>query len=243
MSQAQGVALGNEAWAEIKAKEKRSTDPEGQKIMKRIATRLQKVVPETSYDFEFELFESKTVNAFALPGGKVAVYTGLLGYMRNEAELAAVVGHEMGHIIARHGEERMSQKMIAGLVVQGGSTAIGLSDMEPETQGLAVAALGAGASIGVLLPYSRQHEYEADHLGATYMAKGGYDPKHASGFWRRFADGKGGGGMSDFMSTHPADGKRIAALDEKLPEYNKLLKSSKNKLGAGYAIPKRLRAS
>ena len=148
--------------------------------MQRIAQRLQPVVPQTSHGFEFELFESDTANAFALPGGKVAVYTGLLKYMENEAELAAVVGHEMGHIVARHGSERMSQRLFAGILVAGGAAAIGLSDMEDSTKGIAIAALGAGATVGVLLPYSRRHEYEADHLGATYMAKAGYDPRQAS---------------------------------------------------------------
>lgn len=237
VSASQGIALGNEAWAEIRAQEKRSSDPQGQAIMQRIADRLQGVTPQTNHGFEFELFESSTVNAFALPGGKVAVYTGLLGYMRNEAELAAVVGHEMGHIIARHGEERMSQKLLAGIIVAGGATAIGLSDLENETKGIAIAALGAGATVGVLLPYSRQHEYEADHLGATYMAQAGYNPRHAADFWRRFADGKGGDGISDFMSTHPADRKRIAALDRNMASYSQLMNRSAHPIGAGFAIP------
>jgi predicted Zn-dependent protease len=157
--------------------------------------------------------------------------------MRNEAELAAVVGHEMGHIVARHGEERMSQKMLAGIIVAGGATAIGLSDMDNETQGIAIAALGAGATVGVLLSYSRQHEYEADHLSAPHMAQAGYDPQHAAGFWHRFADGKGGGSMSDFMSTRPADSKRIVALDRNMPGYKQLLQSVPTPLGPGHAMP------
>ena len=237
-----GIALGNEAWAEITAQERRSTDPAGQAMMQRIAQRLLPVVPQTSHGFEFELFESDTANAFALPGGKVAVYTGLLKYMENEAELAAVVGHEMGHIVARHGSERMSQRLFTAIIVAGGTAAIGLSDMDDSTKGIAIAALGAGATVGVLLPYSRRHEYEADHLGATYMAKAGYDPRQASGFWRRFSDGKGGGGIRDFMSTHPADSKRIAALDNKMAAYTQLLNSAPNPIGPGAPIPAHFRS-
>jgi predicted Zn-dependent protease len=216
VSQDQAAKLGNEAFAEIRKQEKESTDPKARAVVDRVAQRLLPTLPPTPHQYEFHVFESEQINAFALPGGKVAVYTGILKVMENEAELAAVVGHELGHIVSRHGEERMSQRMAVGTVSQLTASGLGVAGLSDTTSQLAVAALGAGASVGFLLPYSRQHEYEADRAGTIYMARAGYDPNAAVAFWQRFSAGKAA--KSDFFSTHPADEKRIAALQQLITE-------------------------
>ena len=159
------------------------------------------------------------MNAWALPNGDIAVYTGLLAFMKNEAALAAVIGHEIGHVVARHGNERMTQNLAAGVAVQLAAIGLGSSELDPETQQMAVAALGAGATVGILLPFSRQHEYEADRLGVAYMASGGYDPREAVTFWQRFASNATGQKPPEFFSTHPSDANRIAKLNERMSSY------------------------
>jgi predicted Zn-dependent protease len=168
------------------------------------------------YAWEFNLVESKEVNAWCMPGGKVVVYTGILPVTKDEAGLAVVMGHEIAHAIAEHGGERMSQQ----LLTQFGGAALQevLKNKPQETQNLWLGVFGAGAQIGVLLPYSRTHESEADHLGLIFMAMAGYDPSSAVAFWERMAAGKGGQAPPEFLSTHPSDQKRIAQIREHLPE-------------------------
>lgn len=168
------------------------------------------------YAWEFNLVESKEVNAWCMPGGKVVVYTGILPVTRDEPGLAVVMGHEIAHAIAEHGGERMSQQ----LLTQFGGVALSelLKNKPQETQNLWLGAFGAGAQLGVLLPYSRTHESEADHLGLIFMAMAGYNPNTAVQFWERMAADKGGQSPPEFLSTHPSDATRIAQIKDHLPE-------------------------
>lgn len=168
------------------------------------------------YDWEFNLVESKDVNAWCMPGGKVVFYTGILPYTRNEDGVAVVMGHEIAHAVAAHGNERMSHM----LAVQFGGLAlsVALAQRPGETQGLWMAAFGLGAQVGLLLPFSRLHEYEADRLGLTFMAMAGYDPREGVKFWERMAQKQGGKKPPEFMSTHPSDEKRIANIKQLIPE-------------------------
>jgi predicted Zn-dependent protease len=168
------------------------------------------------YQWEFELIEDDdVVNAFCLPGGKIAVYTGILPVTKNEKGLAVVLGHEVAHAIANHGGERMSQLLIAQL---GGMALAEAIDKEPErTQELLLAAYGIGAQVGVLLPYSRKHESEADRIGLVLMAMAGYDPNAAVGFWQRM-ENRAGSGPPEFLSTHPSPKTRIEDIREWMPD-------------------------
>jgi predicted Zn-dependent protease len=169
-----------------------------------------------SRDWEFEVFEGPS-NAFVLPGGQVAVFTGIMEEFENDAQMAAVVGHEVGHVAARHSAERVSQQMLASLVVGGTAAVLAGMGTDSVTTQIVVGALGAGASFGVLLPYSRKHELEADRLGVEYMAQKGYDPREALEFWEdRTADGEQG--PPEFASTHPSGETRIAQISQMMPE-------------------------
>jgi predicted Zn-dependent protease len=170
----------------------------------------------TNYKWEFNLIEDdKTVNAWCMPGGKVAVYTGILPYTQDENGLAVVIGHEVAHAIANHGNERMSQ----GLLMQMGGMAlsVALKDQPKQTTNLYMMAYGLGAGIGILLPYSRLHETEADQIGLMFMARAGYDPNGAVTFWERM-NAKSGSRPPEFLSTHPAPETRIAEIKAFIPE-------------------------
>jgi len=169
-----------------------------------------------NYKWEFNLIEEdSTVNAFCMPGGKVAVYTGILPVTKTETGLAVVMGHEVAHALANHGNERLSQ----GLMQQLGGVAleVALANKPQQTQSLAMMAYGVGSTVGVMLPYSRTHESEADHIGLILMAKAGYDPREAVPFWERM-NNMGGGRPPEFLSTHPAPERRIADIQKELPE-------------------------
>ncbi len=169
----------------------------------------------SGYQWEFSLVESSEVNAWAMPGGKVTIYSGILPITRNEAGLAAVMAHEVAHVIARHGSERMSQELLTQM---GGQALSAVLASRPEaSQALWMKVFGVGTTVGVMLPYSRLQESEADHLGMIFMAMAGYDPHAAIEVWQRMAQ-QGGAGVPEFLSTHPADQTRIRQLTEKLPE-------------------------
>jgi predicted Zn-dependent protease len=167
------------------------------------------------YQWEFNLVNDDTPNAWCMPGGKVVVYSGLLPYTRDRDGLAVVVSHEIAHAVARHGSERMSQQMIA----QFGSAALGeaMKNKPQQTQILFGTAFGLGAQYGVMLPYSRNHELEADRLGLIFMAMAGYNPQSAVPFWERMAS-MGGQKPPEFLSTHPSDATRIQKIQEIMPE-------------------------
>jgi predicted Zn-dependent protease len=174
-----------------------------------------------NYAWEFNLVEDNTPNAWCMPGGKVVVYTGILPYTKTEAGLAVVMGHEVAHAVAKHGNERMSQ----GLVVQFGGMALdaALKEKPEQTRALFMQAYGVGSQVGVLLPYSRLHESEADKLGLIFMAMAGYDPNEAVAFWERMAKA-GGQKPPEIISTHPSDESRIQALKDFMPEALKYYK-------------------
>jgi len=166
--------------------------------------------------WEFNLIEDdKAVNAWVMPGGKAAVYTGILPYTRNETGLAVVLGHEVAHAIAGHGNERMSQGLLAQM--GGAALSVALSENSPETRNLFMQAYGTGATVGLLLPYSRLHESEADRISLTLMARAGYDPREAIPFWQRM-NKQGGRRPPEFISTHPAPRSRIANIKKYIPE-------------------------
>jgi predicted Zn-dependent protease len=172
------------------------------------------------YEWEFNLIGEDVPNAWCMPGGKVVFYTGILPYTEDEAGMAVVMGHEIAHAIARHGNERMSQQ----LMVQAGGAALSvyLDEKDTEHQELYLAAYGVGTTVGVALPYSRAHETEADKLGLIFMAMAGYDPAEAVEFWKRMSQ-SGGAKPPEFLSTHPSDETRIENLKKFLPEARKYI--------------------
>lgn len=167
------------------------------------------------YEWEFNLVEDTSVNAWCMPGGKVAVYTGILPYAEDDTGLSVIIGHEVAHAVARHADERLSQM----LALQLGGMALGeaLASQPVLTRQIAMTAFGVGAEVGVVLPYSRVQETEADRLGLIFMAMAGYDPRRAVGFWQRMA-GRGVAKPPEFLSTHPADETRISNIKKFLPE-------------------------
>jgi predicted Zn-dependent protease len=169
-----------------------------------------------NYKWEFNLVESEEVNAWCMPGGKVVFYTGILPITQNEAGLAVVMGHEIAHAVAEHGNERMSQALLTQL--GGIALSEALKEKPAQTQQLWLTAYGLGATVGVLLPFSRTQESESDRLGLIFMSMAGYDPHEAVSFWQRMAAKKGGNAPPEFLSTHPADETRIKKIQSQIPE-------------------------
>ena len=209
-----------------------SNDREKTQMVKRVGKKISEAVTSflkskgkesliAGYQWEYNLVEDPTPNAWCMPGGKIVVFTGILPYTQNEAGLATVMGHEVSHAVARHGNERMSQQIVA----QYGADVLQsfIQDKPAETQAIYQQAYGLGAQYGVMLPYSRLHESEADKMGLIFMAIAGYDPHQAIAFWERMAK-SGGQKPPEFMSTHPSDENRIKALKEFLPEAMKYYK-------------------
>lgn len=196
-------------------------------MIKRVGSNIKKAVEKyfsdnkmadelNGFQWEFNLVESNEVNAWCMPGGKVVFYTGILPITRDENGVAVVMGHEVAHAIAEHGGERMSQ----GLIAQLGGMALdkALENKPEKTRALWMTAFGVGAQLGILLPFSRLHESEADHLGLIFMAMAGYNPNSAVDFWQRMAQLKGGQAPPEFLSTHPSDETRIADIKKLIPE-------------------------
>lgn len=179
------------------------------------------------YQWEYNLVDSKDINAWCMPGGKIVVYTGLLPITQNEAALAVVVGHEVTHALATHGKERMSQ----GLAQQLGGVAlsVALANKSQETQNLFNQAYGIGSTVGIILPFSRKQEYEADQFGLNFAAMAGYNPQEAIPLWERMEKAGGGNKPPEFLSTHPAEGNRIERLKQQMPEALKYYKPMNNK--------------
>lgn len=194
------------------------------KVGERIATAVNTYMTQIgqadrmkSYNWEFNVVQDSAVNAWCMPGGKVVVYTGLLPIAKSETGLAVVMGHEIAHAIASHGNERMSASMMQQL----GMTAldVALSSKSEQTRGLFQSAIGMGSEIGVMLPFGRKQESEADRMGLIFMALAGYDPTEAINFWQRMSANSGGQSVPEFLSTHPSDATRISDIQNKyLPE-------------------------
>ncbi len=230
------LRLGLEASREILRKEKICRDPRLNRIVRIVGERIARA---TEKDLPWEFFvidKPKVVNAFCLPGGKVFVYTGIIPVAQNEAGLAAVMGHEIAHAIARHGAERVSLGIIATLGEVALSELLDLKD--PQTRKIFLAAYGIGATVGLILPYSRKQELEADHIGLYLMAKAGYDPREAVFFWKRMREAaRGKPRPPAFLSTHPADEERIAQIKRLLPRVIPLYEASPQKFGKGEKLP------
>ena len=233
ISEGQELQLGEQSFNEIRSQEKVSKDPAQNARIKKIGDRIAKAVGDAmpNAKWEFVVFESDQVNAFALPGGKVGVYTGLIKLAGNsDDELAIVMGHKIAHVIARHGAERMSESMvIQGVGALG--TAVAETRYSPQTVQLFQLAYGGATTLGRVLPHSRGNESEADKMGAIYAARAGYDPRAAIAFWKKMAAQKGGGGgkLQDFLSTHPSDSKRIQDLEAMMPEVVPIYEQNKKR--------------
>lgn len=210
--------MAQEQFSTMKQEVPISTNRAYNEQVQRVGRRIAQVVGDEieNPEWEFVVFEDDQINAFAMPGGKVGVYTGLLKLVDSDDELATVMGHEIGHVIAKHGSERVSQGMIAELGAVG--LGIFLGDQSQTTQQLAMMAYGVGAQVGALLPFSRLQEREADHIGLIYMARAGYDPRAALSFWEKMSNASGGGAPPQFLSTHPNHEDRIRRLRDLIPE-------------------------
>lgn len=238
LSKGEELTLGAQSFQEIREKEKVSEDPAMNARVARIGQRIAQAVGNELPDakWEFVVFDSKELNAFALPGGKVGVYTGLLQLAENDAELATVMGHEIGHVIARHGAERMSEAMVISGVGALGSAVVETKTQDPATKQLFDLAYGGVTTLGRVLPHSRSNESEADRMGAIYAARAGYDPRASITFWQKMmaqkqAAEKGGASdkISALFSTHPADQKRIADLKALMPSVLPIYEQNKGK--------------
>jgi predicted Zn-dependent protease len=226
------MSLGEQSYADVLSKSTPSQNPAWVEAVQRTGQRIASVSNAPGFQWEFRLLASPTQNAFCLPGGKVAIYEGIIPLCENEAGLAVVMSHEIAHALAHHGAERMSQQ--AG--VQGAGAVLGwaVSETSPMTRDLAMRAFGTGTQYGILLPYSRHHESEADSIGIQLMAKAGYDPAEAPLFWGRFGNAKSSSeAPPEWSSTHPSDSRRAADLAAKLPQAMQLYQSASNRFGRG----------
>ena len=222
-SEGDEMRLGEQAYQEVLKSNQLSKRKDWDEVLQRVGKRISQAANKPSFAWEFRLIESKEKNAFCLPGGKVAVYTGILPILKNEAGMAAVIGHEVAHATLRHGGQRLS----ANLGTQLGVLILGqvLSGKDSNQKQLVLAALGLGAQVGVVLPFSRANETEADEIGLRYMARAGYDPHEAPPIWERFAQSNSGG-PPEFLSTHPASKSRQERLTELIPQVMPLYQKS-----------------
>jgi predicted Zn-dependent protease len=227
------LAMSYQEYGTFLKQAKLSTDQKATAMIKSVGTKIQKAVEQymtaqghqsalAGYQWEFNLVESKEVNAWCMPGGKVVFYTGILPICATEAGVAVVMGHEVAHAVAEHGNERMSQQMLA----QFGGVALSeaLKTEPAATRDLWLTVYGVGSQVGVLLPFSRTQESEADQMGLIFMAMAGFDPNTAVNFWERMAASKGGNAPPEFLSTHPSDKSRIENLKKLVPEAMKHFK-------------------
>jgi predicted Zn-dependent protease len=210
--------MGVEAFEQLKKEQKISSDGSVNAYVTCVANAITSALPEAAGPWEVRVFEDDNANAFALPGRKIGVHTGLLKVAKNQDQLATVIGHEVGHVIARHSGERVSNQIAA----QGGAQAIGLvlgaaGDPSSPLNGIAMAALGVGAQ-GVVLKYSRTHESEADEIGLKYMANAGFDPRESVPLWQNMDAASKGARPPEFLSTHPSPATRIKDLQGLIPQ-------------------------
>lgn len=227
MSTQQEAALGMQSYQQVVSQSQTIDSGPELDMVKRVAGRLATATGQagSGFDWKVSLIRDEKVNAFCLPGGKIVVYTGILPVSQNETALSTVLGHEMAHATSRHGAQRVLQQNLTQTAMTG--IAVSISDMDYNKQRAVMGALGAGAQFGVLMPFSREHESEADHIGLLYMARAGYDPQESIRFWKRMEQSSRGG-PPEFLSTHPSHGRRIQQLEEWMPaaleEYNRAAK-------------------
>jgi len=235
MSETQETSLGQQTYAEVTAKNQETSNDRYSELVSRVGHRIAAVSGRGDFAWEFRVLASDEQNAFCLPGGKVAVYEGILPICENEAGLAVVMSHEVAHALARHGGERMSQNA----AVSGLKTAVGyvMQKQDEVRREAALKAYGLASEYGVLLPYSRKHELEADHIGVMLMAQAGYDPAEAPRFWKRFGGAAGASGKpAEFMSTHPSDDRRVDELTKLLPKAQDYFAKAETSIGLGETI-------
>jgi predicted Zn-dependent protease len=209
--------LSLKTWDRIQAEEQPVQDRRVQNRVQRIAQRITRAVGAAQGDpWQVVVFEGDQVNAFALPGRRIGVYRGLIELADNDAQLAAVIAHEVGHVLEDHSKERLGAAKLSQVGVQALNAALQAGNVGYANQ--IAALLGAGAQYGVILPYGRTQELEADRFGLLTMAKAGYDPRAAIAFWRKMQQASGGKAPPEFASTHPANARRIDQLQSLLPE-------------------------
>jgi predicted Zn-dependent protease len=216
MSSSEAAGMGRDAYRQILQEKGIASNPQQTAMMKRAGERIAAANGMAAQHWEFNLINDDTPNAFALPGGYVGVNTGLFQVVKNEDQLAAVMGHEIAHVVARHPEERISREALVGT----GAAVLGAA--APDLAGLASSA----ATLGLILPFSREQESEADVIGLQYMARAGYDPRAAVQVWQNFA-AAGGGEPPAFLSTHPSHGDRIARLQKGMPAAMKIYEANR----------------
>jgi predicted Zn-dependent protease len=224
MSVEQEAALGFQTYRQVLAQSRTITSGPQFEMVRDVASRLAAATGKSGEGFEWQVsvIDQNQVNAFCLPGGKIVVYSGIIPVAQSPAGLATVMGHEMAHATSRHGAQRVFQQNLTQTAMTG--LAVSLADMDYSQQRAIMGALGAGAQFGILMPFGRQHETEADEIGLMYMARAGYDPRESLAFWQRM-DRAGRAGPPEFLSTHPSHGTRIQQLQALMPkameEYNR----------------------
>jgi len=226
LSEDQEIEMGLVAFQDVLKKEKVSSNTKYNNSVTRVGKRIAEASQKKGYKWEYKVIEADdTINAFALPGGKIAVYTGILDVAKTDAGLATVMGHEVAHATARHGGERISVGILAQLGAVGLN--IALKNKDPQTINAVNAAFGTGVTLGGILPFNRKQESEADHIGLIYMAKAGYDPRESVAFWKRMENANiGKPAPPEFLSTHPSHGTRITNLNKWMPEAIDVYKKS-----------------
>jgi predicted Zn-dependent protease len=230
MSQKQEAVLGLQSYQKVLAQSQTINSGPQLEMVQRVVKRLAAATGSAGHGFDWQvsLVRSDQINAFCLPGGKIVVYTGILPVANTEAALATVLGHEMAHATSRHGAQRVLEQNVTQTALVG--LAGSLSDMDPEKQRNVMAALGAGAQFGVIMPFSRNHESEADHIGLIYMARAGYDPHESIAFWKRMEQASRSQ-PPQLLSDHPSHGTRVQQLESWMPqameEFNKATASSR----------------
>ena len=218
MSPTEENALGAKGYEEFLSTAKLSTDKKQTQRIKTIGQKIAVAADRKDFAWEFNLVDDEQINAFCMPGGKVVVYTGILAMAHNDDQLATVMSHEIAHALARHGAERMSHQKISSGVQNLGNILVQAT--APEYTSAFNTAYGYGTQLGVMLPYSRSHEYEADEIGIHLMKKAGYNINEAIAFWKNMKQAKGAG-QPEFLSTHPNDDNRIQRITEIVNEINK----------------------
>jgi predicted Zn-dependent protease len=244
LPEAQEIAMGESAYQQILAEQPQSTNEHYNQLVQRIGQRIARVANRPDYAWEFRVLASPEQNAFCLPGGKVGVYEGIIEICENEAELAVVMSHEVAHALQRHGGERMSHAYVANAAES--AVRYVLNDREEVLRKRVLAAYGVATEYGAILPFSRKHETEADHVGLLLMAEAGYDPSVAPTFWKRFSERNGGNSsdglglvsetIQEYFSTHPSDAHRSARLTELQSPAATIYQAANEKLGTGEAI-------
>ncbi len=226
LSTQQELSLGDQAYQQVLSQSRTVTSGPGYEMVKNCAARLTTVTGDAGKNFQWavSVVESGEVNAFCLTGGKIVVYTGIIPVAQSEAGLAVVMGHEIAHATNHHGAERVLQEKTANTLLTGAN--FSLSGADPQQHRQIMGLIGAGARLGYILPFSREHESEADSVGLKYMARAGYDPREAVKFWERMSAQGGGKAPPQFLSTHPANETRIARLKQELPTAIKIYESA-----------------